>query len=295
MRDATGPQRRPRGPWPAAAPWRRHPALREVAIVVASLAASPALAVAALPFGAMVFAIALPILLLVGMCAGPLLGESLTAKHRREILARDRACMGFEGTPPAEGGERRTPWLRQVPSEMIVVLLLGAVGAAVVVGVSRIAALAIFGIPVLASVLYLARVFWTGGIDVRWDARAVAPGRTFEVDFATTTGGAALADAWILLRCVRVGGETAATIRAHVVWESLLPPDPSRVPGPDEYVRVRFEVPPDVPATCAGTIHWEIVAGGRTNWGRIQERFLVYMPPAPPPEAPEVSASSLLP
>lgn len=131
----------------------------------------------------------------------------------------------------------------------------------------------------LVAFLGVARLALQGGVDVRW-AEVPTAGRpaTFHVAMTTTR----LDDASFLLRCVGpradLGRLRDGLPDSGTLWAQELGPDPARVPGPEEFVGVTF----DLPEGAAGarldahpSVYWELLVRGRTLWGPVTESFLV--------------------
>lgn len=131
----------------------------------------------------------------------------------------------------------------------------------------------------LVAFLGVARLALQGGVDVRWEEVPTAGGpATFHVAMTTTR----LDDASFLLRCVGpradLGRLRDGLPDSGTLWAQELGRDPARVPGPEEFVGVTF----DLPEGAAGArldahppVYWELLVRGRTLWGPVTESFLV--------------------
>lgn len=132
----------------------------------------------------------------------------------------------------------------------------------------------------LATVVWLARAWFRGGVEVRWDEFPIRTGSRARFHVATVAGGPSMERTECLLRCVKtslIPGDIAASTR-------VLRDVPCATPGPlaagpEEFVTVEFDVPASAPGTDLSRPgeerYWELVVLGTTAWGKIAETFVV--------------------
>ena len=223
-------------------------------------------------------------LLVFGAFTKPLFPRLPWAAWRYDAAA---AVLGVPGVrckvDPSRPGERRGAMDRTLGPAAAVPFMFVAFGVQALVLAARDAAsasVAVGGGIALACILVVVRVAWQGGVEVQWDPATLHPGATAVFHVGTTPGGARLVDARFLLRCVGpwVADERHRERGPRVRWESEVSADACEAPGPDDFVRVTFDIPPGVPPSDLGgypPTWWELIVRGRTLWGTVTESFLV--------------------
>ena len=135
---------------------------------------------------------------------------------------------------------------------------------------------------------FFAWVAFRGGVQVRFDRFPYLLGERATFFVATTAGSPRLEHARYLLRCIRPGGLDLASGRGSrphdTLWEDCLDAPPEQWPGPDEYVKVTFDIPPGLPTTALHgdpRTRWELLVLGRNRWGTLLETIVVPVYAAP--------------
>jgi hypothetical protein len=215
------------------------------------------------------------------------------ARQRRveALSARGEATWPADWTGPRDALTSRMlrssvpPWLYHAALVLGVPLAMVSFGTGPWAGSLPIAVAALVGSALLASWLV-----FRGGVQLKLDAFPCLVGAPATFWLATTPGAPRLEGARVLLQCVACPDCTACRKRTHLVvlWSRVWVAPAEGSPGPDEFVGVRFELPPYVLGTALHAkrpVRWELVVAGRTRWGPLVETFVVPVYAAPPQQA----------
>jgi hypothetical protein len=119
------------------------------------------------------------------------------------------------------------------------------------------------------------------------------PGERVELTFGLDEGAASFEAVRYVLRRYeeRPHGWQDLSVRCHVTFETEFSAEDGVLPGPENFVQLRFDVPPDAPGTFLSAdwpSYWELEVAGETSRGPYRVMFLVPVyekpdPPEPPP------------
>jgi hypothetical protein len=224
-------------------------------------------------------------MVVIGIVSSVGFGAAMRAWNK----ARDHAAAVMSGTaaPTAAGaldGERRRVLDRGLAlgARSFLGLALPAAAAALFVLALKgrdPAAFVLAGALLLPALVVLVRVAWQGEVEVRWRPETLVPGRRATFFVGTPADGQRLRGASFVLRCV--SPPTRRVPSPHlptVVWSETKVAAADRAPGPDDFLEVTFDLPPDAPPSAldaATPTWWELLVRGRTSWGAVTESFLV--------------------
>lgn len=104
------------------------------------------------------------------------------------------------------------------------------------------------------------------------------PGERAEMTFGMDEGGTTFDAVRFILRRYEEGPEGRISARCRVTYETEFVPDPGILPGPENHVRLAFDIPADAGGTSLAARwprYWELEVAGETTHGPYRGMFLV--------------------